>query len=888
MRDRRELILFVIVAALAGFLTLNKVNAGYTRARVPAANKLPVPDLAHPATARLRGVDAPAEGERGSGAFAPPRELLPLDPLDLPEPPLPVVDIRLPAIDPGVADPMAYRVSSDGFGQLELPDEALGESEEDVGEGDLSGFSTADPGNATPAAVEPDSPDDLYDWVVRSGSTRRTYGRLLNPDVYGLSSRPGEDFTFQQVTVRNGRPLGVPFAIPREEVLEFGLARTFENLYHLRSRSLGSGSGSVRTRSELALEMLAAADEHDQAVAFAEAEAARAWESSPTDPYGARLLATVRAASHDLEGQMAVYREAEGRGLSDAALLSDYAMLARDLGLSERAEELVARADLVSNTAAEVSLTRGLLAADRGEHEAALADFVETGRLRFSPPFVEQQERLASLARGRSLLALGRASEARREAERLMLESPEDADALHLLGSALAVEGSLSEAADAFSRALIRNPDSSETLTAAGLVAWQQGDGAGARRLLERARDAEPWNALRPTAALAVLHEDAGRMTRARDLYDEALAVVPDDPETLYRLGRLQRWSGDPDTAHTTLRRALRLGGADVLLLAELGTAALLSDSAPAASGYLREALRLEAGDSQVLWLLGITHLKEGDLLGAVERLEEAAAAGASGAHAALGVARYRLGDAASALDHFDEVERAYAGRSEHPQAMFAASQAAAIRDNLAKRQWLDAFGRSQLQRGWTERQWDGSPRVMLVGGGVSIAGRMEKPREDERPGIARTVEGRTVVSVEAGMAAGGPGDTRFGLSVTHKQVKGVLGQLPKGRLEIWVDRTGAVRLSALDNFETVVLDGVEVGVTIPAGERVALGIERTDSVNGSFRFLLDGRRVGEPVTLKSMRDLTRNTLHVDIWGEAPPGRAADVRVDLVRIVRLP
>ncbi|RKY19170.1 MAG: hypothetical protein DRQ55_11355 [Planctomycetota bacterium] len=890
MRERREQLLFIVVAALVAFLTFDKLQAGYVRARVSAPAVLPATELTLPASVSLGGREVGASGARREGAFAPPRELLPLDVLDLPAPPLPLVDIRLPAIDPGVADPMAYRLPAQDFGALELPEQTPGDAPESSADDLDGGFAVGEQSSALASPDEQQNFDDLYDWIVRAGSTRRTYGRILNDDIYGLKSRLGEAVTFQQITTRNGRPLGLPLEMERIEVLEFGLARTFENLYHQRSRALGQGSGSVRARTELALEMLAVADQHEQAVAFAEQEAQLAWDNSPSDPGAARLLAVVRRAANDLEGQLSVYADTEARGFSDAPLLSDHALLARRLGLSGRAQSLVQAALAVSNTAAEVFLVQGLLAADEGDHPGALRAFerISVGHLRFSPPFAERQERAADLARGVSLLALGRSQDARREADRVLVQDPDNVKALRLLGAVRAVDGDYKAAADAFGSALVLRPDSAALLTAAGLAAWRLGDGAGALRLLERARDAEPWQALRPTLALAVLHEDARRMTRARDLYDEALALVPDDPDALYRLGRLQRWSGDPETAHTTLRRALRLGGADLLLLAELGLASLLSDEALAANGYLREALRFAASDGQVLWLLGITHLKEGDLLGAVDRLEQAISSGAAGAHNALGVARYRLGDAEAALDHFDEVERAYAGQAEHSQAVFAAAQAVAIRDNLSKRQWVDGFGRNSIQNGWTENQWDGSPRVLLAAAGVSIAGRMEKPREDERPGLSRSVEGRVVVSVEAAMAASGPGDSRFGLSVTHRQVKGSLGRLPKGRLEIWVDASGQVRLSALDNFETKLLDGVSSGVRVAPGSRVVLGIERVDAVNGSFSFLIDGQRVGEPVTLKSMRDLSRNNLFIDVWAEAAPGRATDVVVDLVRIVQLP
>jgi len=163
----------------------------------------------------------------------------------------------------------------------------------------------------------------------------------------------------------------------------------------------------------------------------------------------------------------------------------------------------------------------------------------------------------------------------------------------------------------------------------------------------------------------------------------------------------------------------------------------------------------------------------------------------------------------------------------------------------------------------------------------------MENPREDERPGVSRVVEGRSFLSAEMTAAAQPGGASRFGLVLTLKQVKGVLGQLPKARLEIWVDEAGLVRVAALDNFETVVLPGEALpDLSVPPGSSVRLGIERMDGATGTFQFTVDGRAVGQPLTLKALRDVSRNTLHVDLFGEAAPGRVCDVEVSRVRIVR--
>lgn len=912
MRERRHQLVFVVVLVLLGLLTWSKVDDGYVRVRMPAPGRFETRTIEVPALVSLDPVTRQSSAGRSRSSFAPPRDLLPLDPLVLPPLPLPALPVLRPTVAMAMGGAAAdiYHVSAESLGSLTLAATGAESARDEVAMADLEAlsgdFGASDAGaagaaNGAAADGDRDSAADAanaaggvdnelrYDWVQRVGSAARLYGRILNDDVHGLSERVGEPIRFQQITTRTGRPLGVPFVFDRAlEVERFGLARTFSNLYQLKSRSLGSGAGAVAARAELALDMLAAADSEEQALAFAEAEARLANSASPLDPFTTRLLASTLHAAHDLEGELQVYRAGQVDQVLDAALLADYAGLLLDLGLVLRPDELLLQAESLSRVSAEVSYQRGRQALGEGDRQAALAAFTRAAGGHFSPPFKERQRRQASLALGAALIAVGRLDDAEREAERLALIDPADIDALRLAASVSAARQDWQTAADTLSLALLEAPGHSGLLGDAGVVFWRMGQGDEALRLLQRAVDADPWRAFQPLITMGFIHEDAGDGQMARDLYDAALRLSPADPAGLYRLGRTERLDGDPVGSHDTLRLALRLGGPDVLLLAELGLSAMLGGQVLDAADYFAEALRLQADNGLLHWLLGIAQLRQGDLLTAGEALQAATRLGQPGAHAALGVASYGLGEVQSALDHFDEVARAFAGAEQRPVAVYAREQAAAIRDNLDKRQWVDTFGRSNLQRGWTERQWDGSPSLShALGESLIISGRMEKPRDDERPGVSRALDGRSFLSAEMTAAAQVGGNSRFGLVLTLKQVKGVLGRLAKARLEIWVDELGAVRVAALDNFETVVLAGEAVpDLALPRGASVRLGIERIDAATGTFAFTVDGRAVGRPVSLKALRDVSRNTLQLDLFGEAAPGRVCQVEVTRVRIVR--
>jgi tetratricopeptide (TPR) repeat protein len=917
MRDgAREQLLFGGVAVLVGALTWLRLSDGYTASGVPAAKRVEAAALERPAIAHAGAAADLPPGARDESIFAPPRELLPLDPLQLPEPPLPPLSVRRPAEQPALAGAAAraYRVAPDLLGSLVLADEEPAEEPGEAAEaggGEAGESAGAAPTPAAPAsgvkngatatapkgaATKPGAADAAldevlearHDWVSRTDGKGRLYGTLLNDDPVGLAQRPGEDLQLQQVSESTGRPIGAPFVIPRTEVLEFGLAATFDNAYRLKSRALGAGSGSASARRALAQEMLAAVASEPHALEYAAAEAAAALAAAPGEPASLHLMAHVQRQRHDLQGELALCRDALARKVADPALVAGHARLVRGLGLRERAWELLGIARTLGRQTAEVGVAHALLLSDDGRWEEAAAVLDEAQDLPFLGPLEELQKRELLLLSGEVQLALGRPDEALRAAQRVLLDEPRDVRALTLSGAAQAAQDALAAAAEAFDAALVVDPRDSRALTDAALVAWRQRDGDTARRRFLEAAAAEPWRAVAPLLGLGFLYEDAGDASKAADAYDAALELEPGQPEALYRLGRSQRQDGDPEAATETLRQALRLAGPDLLVLLELGRAAMDAGRHDESLRYFREAERLEPDNAEVQWSLGLAALASGDTLGCREPLTFAAAHGLPGAHVALAVASYRRGAAQDALDHFDEALKAFAGRADDSQARYAAEQSAAVRDNLAKRQWLDRFGRSSLQRGWVEHAWDGSPAIVNDAGRVVVTGRMEKPREDERPGIARAIDGRAFFGAAAELLLGPGGDTRAGLSLTYSQVKGAQGRLPKAQLDIWLDVDGQVRLSALDNFDTKVLDAVAVeGLRAEPGAPLVLGIERLDDVTGRFAFSVDGRRVGAPVEIKSLRSF-KNPLDLQVWAEAAPGRSVDASVALVRIVQAP
>ena len=89
-------------------------------------------------------------------------------------------------------------------------------------------------------------------------------------------------------------------------------------------------------------------------------------------------------------------------------------------------------------------------------------------------------------------------------------------------------------------------------------LTWS-GGAAEAIRILAPLAEARPQDATIQGAYAQALHASE-RIEAARERYDHALSLAPDDALLLASSGELERWSGDWVTAQRRLRRALDLG----------------------------------------------------------------------------------------------------------------------------------------------------------------------------------------------------------------------------------------------------------------------------------------------------------------------------------------
>lgn len=228
------------------------------------------------------------------------------------------------------------------------------------------------------------------------------------------------------------------------------------------------------------------------------------------------LLGLARAAVGDRSGARTAYMQSSEIDPRNEAPLVNLARLEREEGNLAAARTLLERALTVAPNSAEVWLAYGIVLADGGH--------ISEARVALT--------RAASLA-------------------------PDDASPYVVQGNLDLAEGNLSGAVESFRNALTLAPDHPVAWTNLGIALARQGQRSAAIDAFEHAtrhapQQGEAWNGL---GALRLAEGDA---TRAVGCLQQALVLLPGDPNPAINLGRalesLHRW----DDAARAYREALR------------------------------------------------------------------------------------------------------------------------------------------------------------------------------------------------------------------------------------------------------------------------------------------------------------------------------------------
>lgn len=138
---------------------------------------------------------------------------------------------------------------------------------------------------------------------------------------------------------------------------------------------------------------------------------------------------------------------------------------------------------------------------------------------------------------------------------------PNDIEAAQKFAEALRKGGRFDRAAQISAEALNRFPEDHQLLTTFGLAQIAQRRPQDALRALALVAAAEPQN-WRARSALGAALDQLGRFDEARQAYQEALAISPNEPGVMTNLGVSHIMAGEPDEAEPILRQAAALPNA--------------------------------------------------------------------------------------------------------------------------------------------------------------------------------------------------------------------------------------------------------------------------------------------------------------------------------------
>jgi tetratricopeptide (TPR) repeat protein len=294
---------------------------------------------------------------------------------------------------------------------------------------------------------------------------------------------------------------------------------------------------------------------------------------------GDRLLlleAAIAHAADDRARAASLIERAERRAPGDSRVRLLAVDVALEAGALARASELLDGLLREHGDLAQLVNRRGLLREQRGEADGALADFTRASALAplLASPHVN---------RGRALLARGR----------------------------------LVEAEEAFTQAMQHGP-AFDAWLGRGLARMRQGDLAGARVDVERARELGPAQP-GPLLALADLDAQDGGLATAVQRYRAALALDAQDAVAWLKLGNALTRSRALPEAKDAYQRALALSPAMAAAHNGLGAALIYLGDATGAEHALARAADLDQGDPNPLLNLALLRERGGDRRGARE-----------------------------------------------------------------------------------------------------------------------------------------------------------------------------------------------------------------------------------------------------------------------------
>lgn len=207
--------------------------------------------------------------------------------------------------------------------------------------------------------------------------------------------------------------------------------------------------------------------------------------------------------------------------------------------------------------------------------------------------------------------------------DRILAAAPDNPDALHLKGVALAQRGALDDGVALIRAAIARHGDNVDYHNNLGNLLWRAGCLDEAETALRRAVEVAPGHAAAHNNLGNVL-EEAGRPEPALESYRRAAALDPSNSAVHGNIGILLQKIGRLDEAAVSLRRAVTLDPGSPEAHNNLGNVLKELDRLEEAEAALRRAIELRPGYANAYHNLGGVLMDRRRLRDAVAALQRA------------------------------------------------------------------------------------------------------------------------------------------------------------------------------------------------------------------------------------------------------------------------
>ena len=219
--------------------------------------------------------------------------------------------------------------------------------------------------------------------------------------------------------------------------------------------------------------------------------------------------------------------------------------------------------------------------------------------------------------------AAGRLESAEILCHKILKKTPENIDALHLLGLVVLERGHPDQAIQLLDQVVARSPDFAHAHANLGNAYRAAGRPDDARASYRRAIVLQPRFAPAHTH-LGLLQYEQGDLAAALSSCQRALQLDPDNPDVINNLANVCAASGQKEQAEKLLRRAVERAPGRADIQVNLGNVLIDLGRFDEAARCFRRAVEIQPGMARAHFGLATSLRLSGDVVGAIERYRDA------------------------------------------------------------------------------------------------------------------------------------------------------------------------------------------------------------------------------------------------------------------------